>query len=152
MAGALMKAVLQRVSRASVIVEGRTVGCIAAGLLVLIGVAKDDGDSDVRYMVEKLAGLRIFSDPQGKMNLSVGDSGGALLLVSQFTLLADTQKGRRPGFDQAAAPEMARTYYEQVITGLKSRGLTVETGVFGAHMQVELVNDGPVTLLVDSRG
>lgn len=146
-----MKAVIQRVARAAVVVDGQTVGRIAAGLLVLLGVARDDGDSDVRYMVEKLAGLRIFSDPQGKMNLSVGDRGGALLLVSQFTLLADTQKGRRPGFDQAAPPETARAYYEQVLTGLKSRGLTVETGVFGAHMQVELVNDGPVTLIVDSR-
>lgn len=149
---ALMRAVVQRVSKAAVVVDGQSVGRIAAGLLVLLGVAKDDGDADVRYMIDKLATLRVFSDPQGKMNLSVGESGGALLVVSQFTLLADTQHGRRPGFDRAAPPEMAKTCYEQVITGLKSRGLTVETGVFGAHMQVEMLNDGPVTLLVDSKG
>jgi D-tyrosyl-tRNA(Tyr) deacylase len=147
-----MRAVIQRVSRASVTVEGQAAGRIAAGLLVLLGVAREDGETDVRYMVEKLATLRIFSDAQGKMNLSLGDSGGALLLVSQFTLLADTRQGRRPGFDGAAPPELAEACYEQVITGLRSRGLTVETGVFGAHMQVELINDGPVTMLVDSKG
>ena len=145
-----MKAVIQRVSHASVAVDGRVVGRIAAGLLILLGVAKDDGEPDVRHMVDKLAGLRIFNDPQGRMNLSVGDVGGALLVVSQFTLLADTKKGRRPGFDQAAPPEIARACYEQVVTGLRTQGFTVETGVFGAHMQVELLNDGPVTLLVDT--
>ncbi len=146
-----MKAVIQRVSRASVEVEGRTVGQIGPGLLVLLGVAKGDGEPDVRSMVEKLATLRIFGDQQGKMNLSIGDVGGALLVVSQFTLLGDTAKGRRPGFDQAAPPDQARLLYEQVAAGLRSRGLPVETGVFGAHMKVELLNDGPVTFLFDSR-
>ncbi|MBM4122589.1 MAG: D-tyrosyl-tRNA(Tyr) deacylase [Nitrospira sp.] len=146
-----MKAVIQRVTRASVEVDGRVVGHIGAGLLVLIGVAQGDGEPDAEYMVEKLATMRIFSDQQGKMNLSIGEVGGALLLVSQFTLLADTSRGRRPGFDLAAPPETARLLYEQVAAGLKSRGLRVETGVFGAHMKVELLNDGPVTFILDSR-
>lgn len=146
-----MKAVIQRVTRASVEVDGRVVGHIGAGLLVLIGVAQGDGEPDAEYMVEKLATTRIFSDQQGKMNLSIGEVGGALLLVSQFTLLADTSRGRRPGFDLAAPPETARLLYEQVAAGLKSRGLRVETGVFGAHMKVELLNDGPVTFILDSR-
>lgn len=145
-----MKAVIQRVTRASVEVDGRVVGHIGAGLLVLIGVAQGDGEPDAEYMVEKLATMRIFSDQQGKMNLSIGEVGGALLLVSQFTLLADTSRGRRPGFDLAAPPETARLLYEQVAAGLKSRGLRVETGVFGAHMKVELLNDGPVTFILDS--
>lgn len=147
-----MKAVIQRVSRASVEVDGQIVGQIDAGLLVLLGVAKGDGEPDVQYMVEKLATLRIFGDQQGKMNLSIGEVGGAILVVSQFTLLGDTDKGRRPGFDQAAPPDQARLLYEQVAAWLKSRGLPVETGVFGAHMKVELLNDGPVTFILDSRG
>jgi D-tyrosyl-tRNA(Tyr) deacylase len=147
-----MKAVIQRVSRASVEVEGQIVGQIGPGLLVLLGVAKGDGELDVQYMVEKLATLRIFGDQQKRMNLSIGEVGGALLIVSQFTLLGDTDKGRRPGFDRAAPPETARLLYEQVVAGLKSRGLRVETGVFGAHMKVELLNDGPVTFILDSRG
>ena len=147
-----MKAVIQRVSRASVEVDGQIVGRIGAGLLVLLGVAKGDGEPDVQYMVEKLATLRIFGDQQGKMNLSIGEVGGAILVVSQFTLLGDTDKGRRPGFDQAAPPDQARLLYEQVAAWLKSRGLPVETGVFGAHMKVELLNDGPVTFILDSRG
>jgi D-tyrosyl-tRNA(Tyr) deacylase len=147
-----MKAVIQRVTRASVEVDGRSIGQIGTGLLVLLGVAKGDEEPDVRYMVEKLATMRIFGDQQGKMNLSIGEVGGAILLVSQFTLLADTSKGRRPGFDLAAPPETARLLYEQVAVGLKSRGLRVETGVFGAHMKVELLNDGPVTFILDSRG
>lgn len=147
-----MKAVIQRVTRASVEVDGQIVGQIGAGLLVLLGVAKGDGEPDVQYMVEKLATLRIFGDQQGKMNLSIGEVGGAILVVSQFTLLGDTDKGRRPGFDQAAPPDQARLLYEQVAAWLKSRGLPVETGVFGAHMKVELLNDGPVTFILDSRG
>ncbi len=147
-----MKAVIQRVLRASVEVEGQIVGQIGPGLLVLLGVAKGDGEADVQYMVEKLAALRIFADQQGKMNLSIGEAGGALLVVSQFTLLGETDKGRRPGFDKAAPPETARLLYEQVAAGLKSRGLHVETGVFGAHMKVELLNDGPVTFILDSHG
>ena len=146
-----MKAVIQRVTRASVEVEGRIVGRIGAGLLVLLGVAKGDDERDLSYLLEKLQTLRIFGDDQGKMNRSLVDVGGALLLVSQFTLLSDTSKGRRPGFDLAASPEAARALYEQAVERLRSAGLTVETGVFGAHMQVELLNDGPVTFIVDSR-
>jgi D-tyrosyl-tRNA(Tyr) deacylase len=146
-----MKAVIQRVSRASVEVDGRIIGQIGMGLLALVGVAQGDGQPDADYMVEKLATMRVFGDQQGKMNLSIGDVGGSLLLVSQFTLLADTSKGRRPGFDLAAPPETARLLYEQVAVGLKSRGLRVETGIFGAHMKVELLNDGPVTFVLDSR-
>ena len=146
-----MKAVIQRVTRASVEVEGRIVGRIGVGLLVLLGVAKGDDERDLSYLLEKLQTLRIFGDDQGKMNRSLVDVGGALLLVSQFTLLGDTSKGRRPGFDLAASPEAARALYEQAVERLRSAGLTVKTGVFGAHMQVELLNDGPVTFIVDSR-
>ncbi len=150
-----MKAVLQRVTRASVKVDGQVLGEIAGGLLILLGVAKGDGEADVRYMLEKIPGLRIFSDEQGKMNRSVtelaGEGGGAVLVVSQFTLLGDTDRGRRPGFDQAAPPDVARTLYEQVVAGLKQRGLAVETGLFGAYMTVSLENDGPVTFILDSR-
>lgn len=146
-----MKAVVQRVTRASVEVEGQTVGRIGVGLLVLLGVAKGDEERDLLYVVEKLHRLRIFADEQGKMNRSLDEVGGAILLVSQFTLLGDTTKGRRPGFDRAAPPGEARTWYEQAVTRLRSAGVKVETGVFGAHMQVELLNDGPVTFLLDSR-
>ncbi len=150
-----MKAVLQRVTRASVKVDGQVLGEIAGGLLILLGVAKGDGEADVHYMLEKIPGLRIFSDEQGKMNRSVtelaGEGGGAVLVVSQFTLLGVTDRGRRPGFDQAAPPDVARTLYEQVVAGLKQRGLAVETGLFGAYMTVSLENDGPVTFILDSR-
>ncbi|MBS0169667.1 MAG: D-tyrosyl-tRNA(Tyr) deacylase [Nitrospira sp.] len=146
-----MKAVIQRVTRASVEVEGQTVGRIGHGLLVLLGVAKGDEERDLLYVLEKLHQLRIFADEQGKMNRSLSDVGGAILLVSQFTLLGDTRKGRRPGFDQAAPPDEARTWYGQAAARLRSVGVQVETGVFGAHMQVELLNDGPVTFLLDSR-
>lgn len=146
-----MKAVIQRVTRASVEVEGRTVGAIGAGLLVLLGVAKGDGEADCRFMVDKLRGLRIFADEAGKMNRSLVDVGGAILLVSQFTLLGNTKSGRRPGFDDAAPPDEARQCYDQVSGALKAEGTTVENGIFAAHMKVELVNDGPVTFLLDSR-
>lgn len=146
-----MKAVIQRVTRASVEVEGRTVGAIDAGLLVLLGVAKGDGEADCRFMVDKLRGLRIFADEAGKMNRSLVDVGGAILLVSQFTLLGNTKSGRRPGFDDAAPPDEAKRWYEQVSGALKAQGTTVENGIFAAHMMVESVNDGPVTFLLDSR-
>jgi D-tyrosyl-tRNA(Tyr) deacylase len=146
-----MKAVIQRVTRASVEVEGRTVGAIGAGLLVLLGVAKGDGEPDCRFMVDKLRGLRIFADEAGKMNRSLVDVGGSILLVSQFTLLGNTKSGRRPGFDDAAPPDEAKRWYEQVSAALKVQGTAVENGVFAAHMTVELVNDGPVTFLLDSR-
>lgn len=146
-----MKAVVQRVTRASVAVEGRVVGEIGSGLLVLLGVARGDADQDVQFMAEKIQTLRIFSDEQGKMNRSVVDVGGAVLLVSQFTLLGDTGKGRRPGFDQAAPPDEARAGYEAVAMTLRGAGLRVGQGVFGAHMAVDLLNDGPVTFLLDSR-
>ncbi len=146
-----MKAVIQRVTRASVEVDGQPIGTIGAGMLVLLGVAREDSESDVRYMIEKISALRIFSDQAGKMNLSVAEIGGALLVVSQFTLLGDTGKGRRPSFDKAAPPDQAQALYTRVIDGLKGRGLRTETGVFGAHMNVSLENDGPVTLILDSR-
>ena len=146
-----MRAVIQRVTRASVEVEGRTVGAIGEGLLVLLGVAKGDGEADCRFMVEKLRGLRIFADDAGKMNRSLDEVQGAILLVSQFTLLGNTRSGRRPGFDDAAPPEEARRLYQDVLTALKTQGTVVESGVFAAHMKVELVNDGPVTFILDSR-
>ncbi|MCI0426549.1 MAG: D-aminoacyl-tRNA deacylase [Nitrospiraceae bacterium] len=146
-----MKAVIQRVTRASVHVEGKTVGQVESGLLVLLGVAKGDGETDGRYLVEKIRMLRIFSDEQGKMNRSLADIGGSVLLVSQFTLLGRMANGRRPSFDEAALPDEAKRLYEQVVVGLRDHGTHVETGVFAAHMQVELLNDGPVTFVLDSR-
>ncbi len=146
-----MKAIIQRVTRASVEVDGQIVGRIGLGLLVLLGVAKGDEERDVSYMVEKLHTLRIFGDAQGKMNRSLIDAGGALLIVSQFTLLGETGKGRRPGFDLAASPEAARALYGEVVRRVRCAGVQVETGIFGAHMQVELLNDGPVTFILDSR-
>jgi D-tyrosyl-tRNA(Tyr) deacylase len=146
-----MKAVIQRVTEASVEVDGRLVGQIRSGLVVLLGVAKGDEESDGRYLVEKIRNLRIFSDEQGKMNRSLVDVGGSVLLVSQFTLLGRTVNGRRPGFDEAAPPDEARRLYEQVATDLRAQGTAVETGVFAAHMTVALRNDGPVTFVLDSR-
>ena len=139
-------------TRASVHVEGKTVGQIESGLLVLLGVAKGDGESDGRYLVEKIHTLRIFSDEHGKMNRSLADIGGSVLMVSQFTLLGRTTNGRRPSFDDVASPDEAKRLYEQVVTVLRENGTHVETGVFAAHMQVELLNDGPVTFVLDSRG
>jgi D-tyrosyl-tRNA(Tyr) deacylase len=147
-----MKAVIQRVTRASVEVDGVVIGRIDTGLLVLLGVAKEDSEADAQYLMDKLIGLRIFSDTEGKMNRSIIDIGGKLLIVSQFTLLGNTAKGRRPGFDRAATPERARTLYELIIGMARDRGILVETGRFGAHMRVALENDGPVTFLIDSRG
>ncbi len=147
-----MKAVIQRVTRAAVHVEGKIAGQIESGLLVLLGVAKGDGETDGRYLVEKIRTLRIFSDEQGKMNRSLADIGGSILLVSQFTLLGRMTNGRRPSFDEAAPPDEAKRLYEQVVAELRDQGTHVETGVFAAHMQVELLNDGPVTFVLDSRG
>lgn len=146
-----MRAVVQRVSRAKVTVDGSTAGEIAAGLLVLVGVANDDGPADVEYIATKTRDLRIFPDDEGRMNRSVVDSGGALLIVSQFTLHGDCRKGRRPSFDGAAAAPLARALYEDLVRQLRDGGLTVATGTFQARMDVELVNDGPVTMLLDSR-
>jgi D-tyrosyl-tRNA(Tyr) deacylase len=146
-----MKAVLQRVTKASVEVDGTIVGHIDAGLLVLLGVAKGDEARDVQYLADKIHSLRIFADGQGKMNRSIADINGSVLLVSQFTLLGETAKGRRPDFALAAAPEQARDLYERVGAALRSKGLAVEMGRFGAYMKVTLVNDGPVMFLLDSR-
>ena len=146
-----MKAVIQRVTKASVHVEGKTVGQIESGLMVLLGVAKGDEEADGRYLVEKIRTLRIFSDEQGKMNRSLADIGGSVLLVSQFTLLGRMANGRRPSFDEAAPPDEAKRLYEQVVAELRDHITHVETGVFAAHMQVELLNDGPVTFVLDSR-
>lgn len=146
-----MRAVLQRVSEARVRVGGEIVGEIAQGLLVLLGVGQGDAAADARFLADKIAGLRIFEDAQGKMNLSVEDVGGSLLVVSQFTLYGDCRQGRRPGFSAAASPELANALYEQFVGMLRSRGLAVATGVFQAEMTVALVNEGPVTLLLDSR-
>ncbi len=146
-----MRLVIQRVRRASVTVGGELKGRIGAGFLVLVGVQEGDGPEDVRCCAEKTAGLRVFEDAEGKMNLSLADVGGAVLAVSQFTLLADARHGRRPSFIAAARPETADPLYEAYCEALRAKGLTVETGVFRADMDVELVNQGPVTILIDSR-
>ena len=146
-----MRAVLQRVTRASVRVEGRTVGEIGPGLVVLLGVARDDKEADALYLVEKVLSLRVFEDAGGRMNLSLAEAGGALLAVSQFTLYGDTRKGRRPSWFDAAPPELARPLYEFFVAEARERGARVETGSFQAMMEVELINDGPVTILLDSR-
>jgi D-tyrosyl-tRNA(Tyr) deacylase len=145
-----MRAVIQRVSHASVVVDGETVGQIGTGLLVLLGVGHADTEEDARYIATKVAGMRIFSDANGKFNLALEDVGGAVLLVSQFTLYADTRKGRRPSFIDAAPPEQAEALVERCALFLREMGAQVETGRFGAHMDVSLLNDGPVTILLDS--
>ena len=147
-----MLACIQRVSRARVTVAGEVTGQIGLGMLVLLGVAQGDSADDARQLAEKLAGLRIFPDQQQKMNLALADVGGAMLVVSQFTLLGDCRKGRRPSFDAAAAPDLAETLYQRFIQEVAARGIEVAAGRFRAAMQVELVNDGPVTFLVDTRG
>ena len=146
-----MRCVVQRVSRASVTVEGKTTGEVEKGYMVLVGVEQGDGEADMRYCAEKVAGLRVFEDGEGKMNLSVKDVGGAVLVVSQFTLLGDARHGRRPSFSNAARPEEANALYEDFCQALRAAGIRVETGVFQTHMEVSLVNDGPVTILLDSR-
>jgi D-tyrosyl-tRNA(Tyr) deacylase len=146
-----MRAVVQRVSEACVKVEGQIVGQIEGGLLVLLGVDQADIDQDVVYLTQKIAGLRIFEDAQEKMNLSVQEVGGSVLVVSQFTLYGDCRQGRRPSFIQAAPPEQANKLYQAFVAELKGQGLKVETGQFQASMSVSLVNEGPVTMLLDSR-
>ncbi|MBZ5616831.1 MAG: D-tyrosyl-tRNA(Tyr) deacylase [Acidobacteriia bacterium] len=145
-----MRAVVQRVSRARVTVSGEVAGEIGLGLLVLVGVGRDDTRADADHLVEKTIGLRIFEDAGGKMNLSVADVGGALLMVSQFTLYGDARRGKRPSFDAAAPPEQARELYEYFVEKVRAAGLRAETGRFQESMHVELVNEGPVTILLDS--
>lgn len=147
-----MRVVVQRCKEARVTVEGRTAGEIGEGLMLLVGVTHEDTEKDAKYLADKIAGLRIFEDEAGKMNHSVSETGGAILSVSQFTLYGDTRKGRRPNFMAAAAPEEAKRLYDYFNRELAGLGLQVETGVFGAMMDVSLVNWGPVTLIVDSRG
>lgn len=145
-----MRCVVQRVTRSSVTVEGEVVGAIEKGLMVLVGVSTEDTDKDVRYMADKVPNLRIFEDEAGKMNRSLKDVGGAILAVSQFTLYGDARGGRRPSFIAAARPEEANALYEQLVAAWREQGLTVETGRFRTEMQVSLINDGPVTILLDS--
>jgi D-tyrosyl-tRNA(Tyr) deacylase len=145
-----VRAVIQRVTRASVTVDGRIAGEIGAGFLVLLGVGRADNLESAAYLAEKIVNLRIFSDEAGKMNLSLLDTGGSALVVSQFTLYGDTRGGRRPSYIQAAPPEEAGRLYEEFVRAMRALGVMVATGVFQAHMQVELVNDGPATILLDS--
>ena len=146
-----MRAVVQRVTRAKVTVAGRVTGEIAAGLCVLVGVAREDAESDADYLADKVVGLRIFEDADGKMNLGLLETEGALLAVSQFTLLGDVKKGKRPSFGGAMEPEGANALFERFCGRCRGHGVRVETGQFRAHMDVELVNDGPVTILLDSK-
>ncbi len=146
-----MRAVIQRVTRASVTVDGRITAAIERGFVALAGVSVDDADADADTLAQKIAGLRVFDDAAGAMNLALADAGGAVLVVSQFTLLGDVRKGRRPSFIAAARCADAQRLYESVAAGLRAAGLRVETGRFGADMAVELVNDGPVTILLDTK-
>ena len=146
-----MRSVVQRVTRASVKVDGETVGRINKGLLVLLGVAQDDTEADADYLADKVVGLRVFEDADEKMNLAVTDVCGAILAVSQFTLYGDMRRGRRPSFDAAARPEQARKLYQYFVEKIRAAGVRCETGIFQAMMEVELVNDGPVTILIDSK-
>jgi D-aminoacyl-tRNA deacylase len=145
-----MRAVVQRVSRARVTVGDHIAGNIGRGLLVLLGVGHEDGEDDADYLAEKIMGLRVFEDDSGKMNRAVGEAEGSVLVVSQFTLYGDVRRGKRPSFDAAAPPEKARTLYEYFVDRVRASGLRCETGKFQEMMQVELVNDGPVTILLDS--
>jgi D-aminoacyl-tRNA deacylase len=146
-----MRACIQRVSRAQVTVAGEVVGRIGRGLLVLLGVAEGDTEADARWLAAKISGLRVFEDEQGKMNLGLAEIGGTMLVVSQFTLLGDCRKGRRPSFDSAAGPELAERLYKVFVEAVAASGIQVATGRFRQHMEVELVNDGPVTLIVESK-
>lgn len=146
-----MRALIQRVSEASVSVDGRMVGRIGHGLLIFLGVASTDTDNDLEFLLKKVPALRIFPDRDGKMNLSVSEAAGEALVISQFTLYADTIKGNRPSFFRAAAPEIANRYYETFLSRLGATGLRVQAGVFGADMKVSLMNDGPVTIMLDSK-
>ncbi|MGI6161285.1 MAG: D-aminoacyl-tRNA deacylase [Christensenellales bacterium] len=145
-----MRAVVQRVLRASVSIDGQTVSSVKRGFLALIGVSVDDTEADAEYIADKISGHRVFADSEGKMNLSILDIGGEVLAVSQFTLYGDCKKGRRPSFIRAAAPDKGERLYELVAFKLREHGIPVKTGIFGADMQVELINDGPVTILLDS--
>ena len=146
-----MRAVIQRVSHARVLIRGEVVGQIGRGLLALVSFGHDDTDEDLQFMVNKIAGLRMFEDEQGRMNLSVEDIGGGILVVPNFTIHGDCRKGRRPSFTAAAPPEQAEELFDQFVRMMADRGLTTASGKFGAHMHVELANDGPVTLLLDSK-
>ncbi len=147
-----MKAVIQRTKKAKVIVNGETVASIGKGILVLLGVHRDDTESDVDYLLKKIPYLRIFEDENGKMNLSLSEVGGEIMVVSQFTLLANTKKGRRPSFEEAADPAKGKRLYRLFVERLKDLGFIVKEGVFGEHMEVELINDGPVTIVMDTKG
>jgi D-aminoacyl-tRNA deacylase len=149
-AGNTLRAVVQRVTRARVSVDSRVAGEIRTGMLILLGVAIDDNSESAIYLAEKIANLRIFPDDAGKMNRSLVEAGGSALVVSQFTLYGDTRGGRRPSYIQAAPPEVANRLYEEFVKCLRGHSIPVETGIFQAHMEVELVNDGPVTILIDS--
>jgi len=146
-----MRAVVQRVKDAAVTVGDRMIGKIGPGLLVLLGVGRDDSEHDADYISDKVAGLRIFPDADGRMNLSVGEAGGQVMVISQFTLYGDVRRGKRPSFSDAAAPKLAVRLYDRVVLRLREKALSVTTGEFGAMMQVRLTNDGPVTILLDSR-
>lgn len=146
-----MRAVVQRVTKSSVTVDGQITGATDEGLVVLIGVEEGDTDKDVRYIADKVSGLRIFEDENEKMNLSVKDAGGSILAISQFTLLGDVRKGKRPSFITAEDPEIANRLYQQVCENIRNQGIKVETGIFQAHMLVKINNNGPVTILLDSR-
>jgi D-tyrosyl-tRNA(Tyr) deacylase len=146
-----MRAVIQRVSQSRVLIDGEIVAQIQKGLLVLLGVTQADTEEQARWLADKIVGLRIFNDPDEKMNLALGDVQGAMLIVSQFTLYGDCRKGRRPSFIDAAGPELAEPLYECFINGVRALGIPVATGRFGAMMQVELINDGPVTVIVESK-
>ena len=145
-----MRACIQRVSRADVTIDGEVTGQIGRGLVVLLGVAHDDGQGQVDWLADKIVGLRIFEDDDGKMNRSLAEVGGAMLVVSQFTLYGDSRKGRRPSFTDAAPPELAEQLYEAFVESVRAQGIEVTTGRFRAHMRVSLVNDGPVTLWIDT--